>query len=251
MCGVVSLKNNISSSFSFLCSLSLSVFCVWFFFQRGKLVVVQNFFDGLHFLPPIPLCWSYEFVSLHTNCNILLMEDKAIDSLTAKLDGLSPADLRRILIELAHDCEGERFDITTDNRISVNAALVQTQDGSLKRIAIACTPQCSPLRRLATRGGLKAPERRKHLICRSKQFWKTAFGDKSPLFRYTQRHVAIQLQYDGSKYYGFSAQKDEFEETVEKHLFEALLKLRLIESRQVSTTRVHSGIALFSYAAVF
>jgi tRNA U38,U39,U40 pseudouridine synthase TruA len=52
-------------------------------------------------------------------------------------------------------------------------------------------------------------------------------------FRYTQRHVAIQLQYDGSKYYGFSAQKDECDETVEKHLFEALLKLRLIESRQV------------------
>ncbi|CAM9183437.1 unnamed protein product, partial [Ectocarpus fasciculatus] len=49
--------------------------------------------------------------------------------------------------------------------------------------------------------------------------------------KYAQRHVAIQLQYDGSKYYGFASQKDECEETVEKYLFEALLKLRLIESR--------------------
>jgi hypothetical protein len=49
--------------------------------------------------------------------------------------------------------------------------------------------------------------------------------------RYYQRQVAFQVQYDGGKYSGFAYQ--EAEETIEKHIFDALIKLRLIESRQV------------------
>lgn len=43
--------------------------------------------------------------------------------------------------------------------------------------------------------------------------------------------MAFQVQYDGGKFSGFAYQ--EAEETIEKHLFDALIKLRLIESRQV------------------
>lgn len=50
--------------------------------------------------------------------------------------------------------------------------------------------------------------------------------------KFRHRHVAIQLQYDGTRYFGFASQAGEHENTVEKHLFEALIKLRLIESRQ-------------------
>lgn len=46
---------------------------------------------------------------------------------------------------------------------------------------------------------------------------------------YHQRHIALQVYYDGSKYYGFASSTGC--ETVEDHLFGALLKLRLIESR--------------------
>ena len=56
--------------------------------------------------------------------------------------------------------------------------------------------------------------------------------------RYRQRHIALQLQYEGGSYYGFAAQNGECDETVEKHLFEALLKLKLIESRKVSWERM-------------
>lgn len=51
--------------------------------------------------------------------------------------------------------------------------------------------------------------------------------------RYSQRHVALQIQYDGTKYFGFVAQKGDCDETVEKHLFEALIKTKLIESKEV------------------
>lgn len=50
--------------------------------------------------------------------------------------------------------------------------------------------------------------------------------------RFRQRHVAIQLQYEGGPYFGFASQSGECEETIEKHLFEALTKLKLIENRQ-------------------
>jgi tRNA U38,U39,U40 pseudouridine synthase TruA len=39
------------------------------------------------------------------------------------------------------------------------------------------------------------------------------------------------VQYDGSKYYGFAAQENE--DTVEDRLFQALVKLNLIEDRKV------------------
>ena len=51
--------------------------------------------------------------------------------------------------------------------------------------------------------------------------------------RYRQHHVAMEFQYDGGAYFGFASQAaGDCEETVEKHIFEALLKCRLIESRQ-------------------
>lgn len=59
--------------------------------------------------------------------------------------------------------------------------------------------------------------------------------------RYYQRQIAFQVQYDGGKFSGFAYQ--EAEDTIEKHLFDALIKLRLIESRQVCHT-----VNLFSQA---
>ncbi len=50
--------------------------------------------------------------------------------------------------------------------------------------------------------------------------------------RYNQRHVAMQVQYEGGAYLGFAAQGGDDEETVEKHLFDTLLKLRLIADRK-------------------
>ena len=49
--------------------------------------------------------------------------------------------------------------------------------------------------------------------------------------RYRTRQIAMQVQYDGSAYLGFASQ--DLEETVENHLFNALLKLKLIEDRKV------------------
>jgi hypothetical protein len=56
--------------------------------------------------------------------------------------------------------------------------------------------------------------------------------------RYHQRHIAFQVQYEGGPYYGFASQAGEICETVEKHLFDSLLQLRLIENRQVNTNYV-------------
>lgn len=51
--------------------------------------------------------------------------------------------------------------------------------------------------------------------------------------KYRERKVALQLQYDGSQYFGFAAQAPgDCEETVEKHLFAALKKVCLIQDRQ-------------------
>lgn len=50
--------------------------------------------------------------------------------------------------------------------------------------------------------------------------------------RFRQRQVAIQLQYEGGAYFGFASQSGDCEDTIEKHLFEALVKLKLVESRQ-------------------
>lgn len=48
--------------------------------------------------------------------------------------------------------------------------------------------------------------------------------------RYGQRLIALRLVYAGWQFHGFAAQVDN-ENTVENHLFQALLKTRLIESR--------------------
>lgn len=66
---------------------------------------------------------------------------------------------------------------------------------------------------------------------------KRIFEKKKPhrpfeFSRFRTRHVAVQLQYDGGGYFGFASQAGEHENTVEKHLFEALTQLRLIQSRQ-------------------
>ena len=56
--------------------------------------------------------------------------------------------------------------------------------------------------------------------------------------KYRQRHIALHLQYNGTAYYGFASQAEEnCEETIEKHLFEALIKLRLISDRKVINSR--------------
>eukprot|EP01038_Epipyxis_sp_PR26KG_P008723 gene8723-11785_t len=57
---------------------------------------------------------------------------------------------------------------------------------------------------------------------------------KSPfdMSKYRQRQIAMQVQYDGSSYYGFASQAGECDDTIEKHLFHSLLKLKLIEDRK-------------------
>lgn len=52
--------------------------------------------------------------------------------------------------------------------------------------------------------------------------------------RYRQRHIAMQVQYEGGAYFGFASQAGECSDTVEKHIFDALKKLRLIDDRKVS-----------------
>ena len=52
--------------------------------------------------------------------------------------------------------------------------------------------------------------------------------------KYRQRKVALLIQYNGQHYYGFASQAEgsSSDETVEKHLFAALIKLRLIIDRK-------------------
>ena len=52
--------------------------------------------------------------------------------------------------------------------------------------------------------------------------------------KYRQRKIAIQLQYNGQNYHGFASQAEgsNSEETVERHVFIALTKLRLIIDRR-------------------
>jgi hypothetical protein len=51
--------------------------------------------------------------------------------------------------------------------------------------------------------------------------------------KYHQRHVAIQIQYEGGSYFGFASQAPgDCDETIEKHLFHALMKLKLIGDRK-------------------
>ena len=52
--------------------------------------------------------------------------------------------------------------------------------------------------------------------------------------KYRQRKVALLLQYNGVQYHGFASQAEgsSSEETIERHLFLALMKLRLIVDRR-------------------
>jgi tRNA pseudouridine38/39 synthase len=50
--------------------------------------------------------------------------------------------------------------------------------------------------------------------------------------KYRQRKVALQIQYEGVKYFGFASQAaGDYDDTIEKHIFEALNKVCLIKDR--------------------
>jgi tRNA U38,U39,U40 pseudouridine synthase TruA len=57
----------------------------------------------------------------------------------------------------------------------------------------------------------------------------------------------MQIQYEGEVYYGFTSQTGGCEETVEKYIFEALLKLRLIEDRHVRENMYILYICTYMY----
>ncbi|XP_076307098.1 tRNA pseudouridine(38/39) synthase isoform X2 [Tachypleus tridentatus] len=67
--------------------------------------------------------------------------------------------------------------------------------------------------------------------------------------RYKKRHVALKLLYLGWEYQGFAAQEDT-NRTIETQLFNALMKTRLIESRETSNYhrcgRTDKGVSAFS-----
>jgi len=73
--------------------------------------------------------------------------------------------------------------------------------------------------------------------------------------KYRQRNVAMQVQYEGGPYFGFASQAGECEETIEKHLFDALLKLRLIESRKTCSYsrcgRTDRGVSALGQVVAF
>lgn len=77
-------------------------------------------------------------------------------------------------------------------------------------------------------------------------------GGKERLFDFAahpRRHVAVRLAYLGWFYQGFAVQ-DNTDNTVEAKLFEALLKTRLIQSRESSNYhrcgRTDKGVSAFS-----
>lgn len=71
--------------------------------------------------------------------------------------------------------------------------------------------------------------------------------------KYKQRHIAFQVQYDGSDYSGFAAQENE--DTVEDKLFKSLQKLRLIEDRKTSNYsrcgRTDKGVSALGQVVAF
>ena len=66
--------------------------------------------------------------------------------------------------------------------------------------------------------------------------------------RYKRRHIALKLLYLGWNFHGFATQNDN-NQTVEYHLFQALFKAQLIESRQTSNYhrcgRTDKGVSSF------
>ena len=67
-------------------------------------------------------------------------------------------------------------------------------------------------------------------------------------YRYNTRHIALKILYLGWDYHGFAAQEDT-EKTIETALFDALLKTKLIESRETSNYhrcgRTDKGVSAF------
>lgn len=127
----------------------------------------------------------------------------AVQTLESRISSLPRAEMLRTILAIVNGCTGSR---EVMDLVETEVAKAEAVRAKVDRDA-----------------GISAAKATKLKRKQAKPF---------DMSKYSQRHVAIQLQYDGSKYYGFAAQKDEFEETVEKYLFEALLKLRLIESRQ-------------------
>lgn len=81
---------------------------------------------------------------------------------------------------------------------------------------------------------------------------KSKKGGKERPFDFSahpRRHVAVRLAYLGWFYHGFAVQ-DNTDNTVEAKLFEALLKTRLIQSRETSNYhrcgRTDKGVSAFS-----
>lgn len=65
------------------------------------------------------------------------------------------------------------------------------------------------------------------------QVKKKAKGREFDFKKYNTRHIALKILYLGWDYHGFAAQEDT-DKTIETALFEALLKTKLIESRETS-----------------
>jgi len=89
------------------------------------------------------------------------------------------------------------------------------------------------------------------------EFGKTTADAIRPfhMSRYHQRHIAMQLQYDGRPYYGFASQLGECDDTVEKYIFDALCKTRLITDRSESDYsrcgRTDKGVSALGQVVAF
>ncbi|XP_061162846.1 uncharacterized protein LOC133172055 isoform X2 [Saccostrea echinata] len=77
---------------------------------------------------------------------------------------------------------------------------------------------------------------------------KKAKGREFDFKKYNTRHIALKILYLGWDYHGFAVQEDT-EKTIETALFEALLKTKLIESRETSNYhrcgRTDKGVSAF------
>lgn len=94
------------------------------------------------------------------------------------------------------------------------------------------------------------PEFRRHLASRTPelQYLDVRIMIHACFYRYNTRHIALKILYLGWDYHGFAAQEDT-EKTIETALFDALLKTKLIESRETSNYhrcgRTDKGVSAF------
>lgn len=92
--------------------------------------------------------------------------------------------------------------------------------------------------------------RRRHLASRTPelQYLDVRIMIHACFYRYNTRHIALKILYLGWDYHGFAAQEDT-EKTIETALFDALLKTKLIESRETSNYhrcgRTDKGVSAF------